>query len=44
MEGMLERGHGGRKPQLQQNDVEALAEVLREGKYKTAKEIRHRRC
>ena len=41
MEGMLERGHGGRKPQLQQDDVEALKEVLREGKYKTAKEIRH---
>ena len=41
MEGMLKRGHGGRKPQLQQDDVEALEEVLREGKYKTAKEIRH---
>ena len=41
MEGMLKRGHGGRKPQLQQDDVEALREVLREGKYKTAKEIRH---
>ena len=41
IEGMLKRGHGGRKPQLQQDDVEALAEVLGEGKYKTAKEIRH---
>ena len=41
MEGMLKRGHGGRKPQLQQDDVEALTEVLRAGKYKTAKEIRH---
>ena len=36
MEGMLERGHGGRKPQLQQDDVEALGEVLGEGKYKPA--------
>ena len=36
MEGMLKRGHGGRKPQLQQDDVESLEEVLREGKYKPA--------
>ena len=36
MAGMLKRGHGGRKPQLQQDDVEALEEVLGEGKYKTA--------
>ena len=41
MEGMLKRGHGGRKPRLQHDDIEALEEVLREGKYKTAKEIRH---
>jgi transposase len=36
MEGMLKRGHGGRKPQLRQDDIEALEEVLREGKYKPA--------
>ena len=41
VEGMLDRGHGGRKPQLDASDIEALQGVLREGKYKTAKEIRH---
>ncbi len=41
IEGMLDRGHGGRKPQLAASDIEALEGVLREGKYKTAKEIRH---
>jgi len=34
-------GHGGRKPQLDESDIEALEGVLREGKYKTAKEIQH---
>jgi len=33
MEGMLDRGHGGRKPQLEEADIEALEGVLREGKY-----------
>ena len=37
IEGMLARGHGGRKPQLDASDIEALEGVLREGKYKTAK-------
>ena len=41
MKGMLDRGHGGRKPQLDASDIEALEGVLREGKYKTGKEIRH---
>jgi transposase len=41
VEGLLERGHGGREPQLKQDDIEALGEVLQEGQYKTAKEIRH---
>jgi transposase len=29
MEGMLDRGHGGRKPQLAEADIEALEGVLR---------------
>jgi len=41
IEGMLDRGHGGRKPQLAEADIEALEGVLRDGTYKTAKEIRH---
>ena len=41
IEGMLDRGHGGRKPQLAESDIEALEGVLRDGTYKTAKEIRH---
>ena len=41
IEGMLKRGHGGRKPQLNGEDIEALKAVLGEGRYKTAKEIRH---
>ena len=48
IEGMLDRGHGGRKPQLVEADIEvvkadieALEGVLRDGTYKTAKEIRH---
>lgn len=41
IEGILDRGHGGRKPQLVEADIEALAGVLRDGTYKTAKEIRH---
>ncbi len=40
LEGMLERGHGGRKPQLDEEDIEALEIVLGEGTFKTAKEIR----
>ena len=38
---MLKKGHGGREPQLNDDDTEALRAVLRDGKFKTAKEIRH---
>jgi len=38
---MLKKGHGGREPQLKQKDIEALRAVLRDGKFKTAKEIRY---
>ncbi len=41
IEGILDRGHGGRKPQLSEADLEALEGVLRDGTHKTAKEIRH---
>jgi len=41
VEGMLDRAHGGRKPQLDAADIEALEEILREGTYKTAKKIQH---
>ncbi len=34
VEGMLDRGHGGRKPQLDAPDIEALEGVLVEGTYK----------
>ncbi len=36
LEGMLARGHGGRKPQLDSSDIEALEGEVREGKYKPA--------
>ena len=37
---MLKKGHGGRE-KLNDDDIEALRGVLRDGKFKTAKEIRH---
>ena len=33
IEGMLDRGHGGRKPQLAESDIKALEGVLRDGTY-----------
>ena len=43
MDGMLKKEHGGRKPQLNDDGIEALRAVLHDGKFKTAKEkeIRH---
>jgi len=38
---MLKKGHGGREPQLNDDDIEALRAVLHDGKFKTAKAIRH---
>ena len=32
---MLKKGHGGRAPQLNNDDIEALKAVLRDGKFKT---------
>lgn len=36
---LLKRGHGGRKAKLQPEDIDALESGLREGKWKSAKEI-----
>jgi transposase len=38
-EGLLKRGHKGREPRLSSSDLEALKQGLREGRWKTAKEI-----
>jgi len=37
---LLRRGHGGREASLKPEDLEALKEGLREGRWKTAREIR----
>jgi transposase len=36
---LLKRGHGGRKAKLKPEDIYALEQGLREGKWKSAKEI-----
>jgi transposase len=38
-EGLLKRGNKGNKPRLSSSDLEALKQGLREGRWKTAKEI-----
>lgn len=40
LEALLDRGHGGRQPRLDPDDIEAIKEGLRQGRWKTATEIR----
>ncbi len=39
IDALLKRNYQGRKPTLQPEDIDALKQVLRDGKFKTAKEI-----
>lgn len=41
LQGLLARGHGGRKPRLKTDDIEALKAELRKGVFKTANQIRN---
>ena len=39
IDALSKRNYQGRKPTLQPQDIDALKQVLRDGKFKTAKEI-----
>ena len=39
IQALLKRGHGGKQPTLQPDDIDALKDGLRSGQFKTAKEI-----
>lgn len=41
IETLLDRKYAGKQPTLRSDDIDALKEVLREGRFKTAKEIAH---
>jgi transposase len=39
IQALLKRGHGGKQPTLQPDDIDALKDGLRSGQFKTAKQI-----
>lgn len=40
LDGLLKRGHGGRQPQLKPDDIQALEKGLRQGQFKSGRQIR----